>query len=112
MALEVNGTTVATNDDGYLEDANDWNLEIGQAIADADELPMTDKHWDVVKFLRDEHMNSNGAEPNERAIMKAMGKVWGEKVSSKVMYDMFPTMPSKQGRKIAGLPKSTRKGGY
>jgi hypothetical protein len=25
---------------------------------------------------------------------------------------MFPGMPSKQGRKIAGLPQSTRKGGY
>ena len=112
MALEVNGNTIATDDSGYLEDVNDWSKEVAQAIADADELPMTDKHWDVVDFLRDEHINANGAEPNERAILKAMGKVWGEKVSSKTMYEMFPTMPSKQGRKIAGLPKSTRKGGY
>ncbi len=112
MALEVNGKSIAVTDAGYLEDANDWDLDVAQAIADADELPMTDKHWDVVNYLRDEHINANGAEPNERAIMKAMSKVWGEKVSSKVMYEMFPTMPSKQGRKIAGLPKSTRKGGY
>jgi sulfur relay (sulfurtransferase) DsrC/TusE family protein len=41
-----------------------------------------------------------------------MGKKWGKKVSSKDMYLMFPQMPSKQGRKIAGLPQSTRKGGY
>lgn len=112
MALEVNGQTIATTDDGYLDDANDWNLDVAQAIADADELPMTERHWDVVNYLRDEHVNSNGAEPNERAILKAMSQVWGEKVSSKIMYEMFPTMPSKQGRKIAGLPKSTRKGGY
>ena len=112
MALEVNGQTVATTDDGYLEDANDWNQDVAQAIADADELPMTEKHWDVVNFLRDEHVNSNGAEPNERTILKAMSKAWGEKVSSKLMYEILPTMPSKQGRKIAGLPKSTRKGGY
>ena len=44
--------------------------------------------------------------------MKAMGKLWGEKVSSKLMYEMFPLMPSKQGLKIGGCPKSTRKGGY
>ncbi|MCK5723804.1 MAG: TusE/DsrC/DsvC family sulfur relay protein [Gammaproteobacteria bacterium] len=112
MALEVNGNSIATTDDGYLEDTNDWSQEVAQAIADADELPMTERHWDVVNYLRDEHINNNGAEPNERGIMKAMGKVWGEKVSSKIMYEMFPTMPSKQGRKIAGLPKSTRKGGY
>ena len=112
MALEVNGQTIATTEDGYLEDSNDWNLDVAQAIADADELPMTEKHWDVVNYLRDEHVNNNGAEPNERTILKAMSKAWGEKVSSKLMYEMFPTMPSKQGRKIAGLPKSTRKGGY
>lgn len=112
MALEVNGKTIATTEDGYLEDFNDWTPEVGQAIADADELPMTEKHWDVVNYLRDEHINNNGAEPNERTILKAMSKVWGEKVSSKTMYEMFPAMPSKQGRKFAGLPKSTRKGGY
>ena len=112
MALEVNGQTIATTEDGYLEDSNDWNHDVAQAIADADELPMTERHWDVVKYLRDEHVNNNGAEPNERTILKAMSKLWGEKVSSKLMYEMFPTMPSKQGRKIAGLPKSTRKGGY
>ncbi len=112
MALEVNGKSIAVTDAGYLDDANDWDLDVAQAIADADELEMTDKHWDVVNFLRDEHVNANGAEPNERAILKAMGKVWGEKVSSKTMYEMFPETPSKQGRKIAGLPKSTRKGGY
>lgn len=112
MALEVNGTTIATTADGYLEEFNDWSQEIAQAMADADELEMTERHWDVVTFLRDEHINANGAEPNERAILKAMGKVWGEKVSSKTMYAMFPETPSKQGRKFAGLPKSTRKGGY
>ena len=112
MALEVNGKTIETNEDGYLVDANDWDLDVAQAIADADELPMTDKHWDVVNYLRDEHVNYNGAEPNERTILKAMSKAWGEKVSSKIMYEMFPAMPSKQGRKLAGLPKSTRKGGY
>lgn len=112
MALEVNGQTIATTDEGYLDDANDWNQDVAQAIADADELPMTERHWDVVNFLREEHVNNNGAQPNERAILKAMSKAWGEKVSSKIMYQMFPETPSKQGRKIAGLPKSTRKGGY
>jgi len=63
-----------------------------------------------VKYVRAEVLDGN--EPNERGIMKAMGKIWGEKVSSKVMYEMFPEMPSKQGLKIGGCPQSTRKGGY
>lgn len=112
MALEVNGKTVETTDNGYLVNAEDWTEEIGAAVAVADELEMTDKHWDVVNYLRDEHYNNGGNEPNERTILKAMAKKWGDKPSSKDMYNLFPGMPSKQGRKIAGLPQSTRKGGY
>ena len=112
MSLEVNGKTIETTEDGYLVEVNDWNEEVAAAIAAADELEMTDQHWDVVRYLRSEHVDNGGNEPNERTIMKDMGKVWGKKPSSKDMYALFPEMPSKQGRKIAGLPKSTRKGGY
>jgi len=48
MAYEVNGKTVDCTADGYLESVNDWDLDVAQAIADDEELPMTDKHWDVV----------------------------------------------------------------
>jgi tRNA 2-thiouridine synthesizing protein E len=112
MALEVNGQTIATTDNGYLEDANDWNEDVAKVLAADEGIEMTQEHWDVVNYLRDEHFNNAGNEPNERTILKDMGKKWGKKISSKDMYLMFPQMPSKQGRKIAGLPQSTRKGGY
>jgi len=112
MALEVSGKTIETTDNGYLVEANDWSEDVAVALAKIEGVEMTDKHWDVVNYLRDEHFNNAGNEPNERTIMKDMGKKWGAKLTSKDMYQMFPLMPSKQGRKIAGLPQSTRKGGY
>lgn len=112
MSIEVNGNSLKTDDSGYLLEISDWNEGVAQAIAGADDLAMTDQHWDVVRYLRTEHVDNAGNEPNERTIMKDMGKVWGKKPSSKDMYTLFPGTPSKQGRKIAGLPKSTRKGGY
>jgi len=112
MAYEVDGKTIEATDNGYLVEATDWSEAVAAEIAKDEGIDMTERHWDVVKYLRDEHINNGGAEPNERTILKAMSKLWGEKISSKVMYEMFPTMPSKQGRKIAGLPQSTRKGGY
>lgn len=112
MALEVDGKTVETTENGYLVNTEDWTEAVGAAIAVEDELEMTEKHWDIVNYLRDEYFNNGGNEPNERTIMKDMGKKWGSKVSSKDMYNMFPGMPSKQGRKIGGLSQSTRKGGY
>ena len=41
-----------------------------------------------------------------------MSKVWGEKLKGKDLYNLFPRAPSKQGLKLAGLPATTRKGGY
>ncbi|MDH5444191.1 MAG: TusE/DsrC/DsvC family sulfur relay protein [Gammaproteobacteria bacterium] len=112
MVIEVNGKTIETTENGYLVNLEDWNEDVGKILAEGEGIEMTQEHWDVVKYLRDEHFNNAGNEPNERTILKDMGKKWGKKVSSKDMYLMFPQMPSKQGRKIAGLPQSTRKGGY
>ena len=112
MSIEVNGKTIETDADGYLLETGDWNEDVAMAIAAIEEVEMTDQHRDVVQYLRSEHVDNAGNEPNERTIMKDLGKVWGKKPSSKEMYNLFPGTPSKQGRKIAGLPKSTRKGGY
>ena len=95
---------------GYLENINDWNEEIAAELFAEEGIDPTEEHWDTVRYVRQEILDGN--EPNERGIMKAMGKKWGRKVSSKEMYEMFPEMPSKQGLKIGGCPQSTRKGGY
>lgn len=112
MALQVDGKSVETTENGYLVNAEEWSEAVAAAIAAEEGVQMTDKHWDIVKYLRDEHYNNAGNEPNERTILKDMAKLWGSKPTSKDMYNLFPGMPSKQGRKIAGLPQSTRKGGY
>ena len=112
MSLEVDGKTIEITDSGFLVTIDDWNEGVAEVIAQDEGISLTQEHWDVVNYLRDQHFNNAGNEPMERAIMKDMGKIWGRKVSSKEMYLLFPTMPSKQGRKIAGLPQSTRKGGY
>ncbi|MDH5711052.1 MAG: TusE/DsrC/DsvC family sulfur relay protein [Gammaproteobacteria bacterium] len=106
MALE----SVERTANGYLVNASDWNEEIAAELFAEEGIEPTEKHWDVVRYVREQTLA--GDEPNERGIMKAMGKLWGEKVSSKDMYEMFPLMPSKQGLKIGGCPQSTRKGGY
>jgi tRNA 2-thiouridine synthesizing protein E len=112
MALEVNGQTVETTENGYLVDLSDWSEAVAEAMAKEDGVELTEKHWDVIKYLRDEHINNAGNEPMERVLMKEMGKIWGKKPTSKELYVLFPGAPTKQGRKYAGLPQSTRKGGY
>ena len=103
--------SVEKTENGYLVDANDWTKEIAAEIFAEEGIEPTEEHWDVIDYMRVQVLDE-GAEPNERGIMKAMGKKWGKKLTSKYMYELFPMMPSKQGLKIGGLPQSTRKGGY
>ncbi len=114
MALEVNGNTLETDDNGNLVDPNAWDEDVARALAAADETmdELTSEHMDVLNYLREEYFNNNNNQPMERQINKDMGKIWGRKLSSKDLYRLFPGAPSKQGNRIAGLPYIARKGGY
>lgn len=112
MGIEVNGTTVETTETGYLTDHNAWNKDVAKILAESESLKLNEQHWDVMAYLRDEYINNNANQPNDRNMNKAMSEKWGRKVSSKELYDLFPGKPSKQAGMIAGLPESRRKGGY
>lgn len=112
MAIEVNGKTIETDNNGNLVNPQDWSEDVAKALAAADDIELTQEHRDVLEYLRDEYLNNNNNQPMERQINKDMGKRWGKKVSSKDLYKLFPKAPSKQGNKIAGLPFVARKGGY
>jgi len=111
MALEVNGKTIETDDNGNLTDPTAWDEDIARALAAQDNIELTQEHWDVINYLRSEYFDNN-EQPMERVINKGMSKIWGKKITSKDLYALFPLAPSKQGNKIAGLPFVPRKGGY
>jgi len=112
MALEFNGKTIETTPTGYLVNPEDWSKELAEHIAEEEGVALTQKHWDLLEYLRDEYFNNNSNQPNTRHIVKAMSDKWGAKLGQKDIYDLFPKDPSKQGGRIAGLPESRRKGGY
>ena len=112
MKVEVNGKIVETTETGFLVKLEDWNEDIAKVIAAQETIELTERHWDVINYLRDEFINNKENQPNTRNMVKDLGKLWGEKIDAKVLYDLFPGDPSKQGRKISGLSESLRKGGY
>jgi len=112
VSYEFGGREIETTASGYLVDQDDWSRELAEHIAGLEQIELTQRHWDVIDYLRDEYFNNNQSTPNTRTIIKAMGERWGEKAEQKALYDLFPLDPSKQGGRIAGLPESKRKGGY
>lgn len=111
MAYDFNGTQIATTPTGYLENLEDWSKELAAHMASNDGIELSERHWDLINFLR-EAFSDGGTQPNTRNIVKAMSKVWGEKVSQKDVYALFNGDPSKIAGKYAGVTESKRKGGY
>ena len=112
MSLEVNGKTIETTENGHLVNHLDWDEDVARALAEGEGIELTQEHFDVLNYLRDEYINNGGNQPMERVVNKAMGTRWGRKLTSKDLYRLFPLAPTKQGTKIAGLPQVMRKGGY
>ncbi len=112
MAITFEGKEIETTPNGYLVDFNDWSEDLAKHMAAAEGIELTDRHWDLINYLRDQYINNGGKQPNTRTMIKEMSATWGEKIGSKDLYDLFPKDPSKQGGRISGLPESKRKGGY
>lgn len=111
--LDIDGKKVETNENGYLINPADWDEKIAHAMAKEEDIELTQKHLDVIAYLRNEFFNNNENQPNTRNIVKAMQTQWGDKsISARDLYGLFPKDPSKQGGRFAGLPESRRKGGY
>jgi len=113
MPFEVNGKTLDTDANGFLLNLDEWDEEVAKVIATQEGIvELTQRHWDVINYLRDEYVNQGGHQPNMRSIVKAMQDIWGGKVDAKSLYELFPMNPDKQASKIGGLPNTKRKGGY
>jgi tRNA 2-thiouridine synthesizing protein E len=109
MSYVVAGKELETDADGYLLEA-DFSEEVVKVVAEAEGIELTQKHWDVINYLRDQY-REKGATPNFRNMLKGVQEFWPE-ADSKSLYDLFPIGPAKQGCKVGGLPQPLGKGGY
>lgn len=99
MTLDILDT-IDFDDDGFMVDSSVWTEEIGQAIAAALEIDLSDRHWQVINFARGD-FEANGEPPTLRRITQQTD------VSMKEMYQLFPDGPAKLAANIAGLKKPT-----
>jgi tRNA 2-thiouridine synthesizing protein E len=107
MAMDVNGVSIETDEEGFLVNLTDWNPDVALELAKGESIELTDQHWEVINFLR-EYYDEYQIAPAVRVLTKAIGKKLGpDKGNSKYLYDLFPYGPGKQACKIAGLPKPT-----
>lgn len=91
----IAGVTLEVTDDGYLVDSSQWNEEIAKEIAKEEGIELTNKHFEVIKFVRDNAENG--------LTIRKVGK--SGIVDIKGFYELFPGGPLKVSTKIAGVSK-------
>ncbi len=104
-----NGVELEVDDDGYLLEPN-YGDEIVKVIAEAEGITLSDDHWKVVQYMRDQY-REHGHTPNFRNMLKDIEEImpgWTARHST----ICFPPVPPSRVRKVAGLPKPFGKGGY
>ena len=91
------GNKIAVNEEGYLEDLNQWNKAIATEIADEYGIKLGEDHWKVILYLQDQY---------EKGVPLSIRKIGKSGVVSiKEFYQLFPDGPLKIASKIAGIPK-------
>ena len=103
--IEVKGTKIEVDKEGYLLNRHDWSVDVCQQMARHDHCELTDTHWKIIQFLRNYYEDYNHS-PAMRVFIKALKDVIGEQAAnSQNLYELFPYGPAKQATRYAGLPK-------
>lgn len=95
--VTIAGVNVDVNEEGYLTDSTQWNEQVATEIAQEEEVELTEKHFEVLNFLRDQHDNEVDI------TIRKVGK--SGIVDIKGLYTLFPKKPLKKSSRIAGIPK-------
>lgn len=94
----IQGHTVHVDQEGFLTDPAEWDREIAGALAVQIGVELTDQHWTILEFLREDHART-GETPTLRRVSTSL------EIPVKTLFELFPAKPAKKMAYVAGLPK-------
>lgn len=95
----IAGHEVEVNEEGFLTKPEQWSEELGEQLARLIGIdPMTDEHWTLIRFLREDF-----AAQHETATLRRASTRTGMPI--KAIFGLFPGKPAKKMAYVSGLPK-------
>ena len=94
----IAGHEVHVNEEGFLTEYDEWNKDIAAELAKNIDVEMTDEHWALITWLREDY-KEKGETATTRRVQTAGG------VPTKKQFELFPKKPAKKMAYIAGVPK-------
>ena len=95
---ELSGHRIHVDDEGFLTEYDEWDEGLAEVLASQIGVELTDAHWKVIRFLREDYK-----EQGETATARRVQAVGG--VPVKEQFVLFPKKPAKKMAYVAGLPK-------
>jgi len=94
----IAGHEVHVDDEGFMIEYDEWNEELGKQLGSNIGLDLTDDHWEVIRWLREDYR-----EQGETATLRRVSTMAG--IPTKALFTLFPKKPAKKMAYVAGLPK-------
>lgn len=103
--LNVNGTHVAVDQEGFLVDLNDWSEPVAEALANAEGIELQAEHMEILQVLREFYQEFQLSPATRPLIKYTTLKLGPDKGNSMHLNRLFKGTPAKLAAKLAGLPK-------
>lgn len=94
----ISDREVHVDDEGFMTEYDEWSEELASLLAANIGIELTDRHLDVIHFLRDDYKTQG-----ETATLRRVSTLGG--IPTKELFELFPRKPAKKMAYIAGLPK-------
>ncbi len=108
MAIEFQGRTIATDDEGYLTERRDWSPKLRDFMAQQMGLTLTAEHLiiiDMVQHYYDQYADT----PPIRGLIKLLRQQGHAQLADSIkLAVLFPEGAAKSAAKLAGLPKPVK----
>ena len=111
MGININGKIIATDEEGYLLNHNDWNFEVQEALLKQHKSEgnkfSTDKMQDLIVYFRDYYLKYK-IQPSLYKMALTLEKVQEYKSCQlcsdmNYLYRLFPHGPIRMLFKLSGL---------
>lgn len=69
--IDIDGTEVNVDEQGFLVDPDDWTERVAEVVADGLGITLKDEHWRVIRFMR-EFLAEHGVAPDARFVFRLL----------------------------------------
>lgn len=99
---EKQNLVLGIHDDEAIAEFKNWTKQQAQTVAKSQGINLTDKHWDVIGFIRTYFANA-GELRHARELSEVLAERFADEGGARYLFQLFPGGPVTQGCQLAGV---------